>query len=67
MAEAKKRKANWTTDETLLLVQCIYDRKDVIRGRYGKTITSEDKKQAWAEVTMAVNRLVRMNLVLLCK
>ena len=44
-SEAKKlRKANWTQDETLLLVQAVYDRRDIIHGRYGKTVTSADKK-----------------------
>ncbi|KAG0730117.1 hypothetical protein GWK47_003352 [Chionoecetes opilio] len=50
----KRRKSNWSADETIYLLQLINAKKMIIRGRYGKKVTSQDKKRAWVEVAEAV-------------
>ena len=41
---AKRSKASRSVDEILLLVQAVNQKKDIIYGRYGRMVTSADKK-----------------------
>ena len=51
----KKRKPNWTQEETLHLVSRIQERKYVINGRFEPTLTNKDKKKAWEEIAISLN------------
>ena len=50
----KKRKPNWTQEETLHLVYRIQERELVINGRFEPTLTNKDKK-AWEEIAISLN------------
>ena len=52
---AKRRKPNWTADETLMLMELINERKKIIKGKFGPNLTSQDKKKAWSEIAPAIN------------
>ncbi|XP_046563178.1 uncharacterized protein LOC124272081 isoform X2 [Haliotis rubra] len=50
-----KRKPNWTSDQSLLLVQLVDERKSIIKGKFGPGVTSRMKKEAWGEVAANIN------------
>ncbi|XP_048240514.1 uncharacterized protein LOC125373466 [Haliotis rufescens] len=52
---AVKRKPNWSSDQTLLLVQLVDERKAIIKGKFGSGVTSRMKKEAWGEVAANIN------------
>lgn len=51
----KKRKPNWTQEETLRLVNVLNDKRLVINGKFKPTLTHKDKKEAWLEITNIIN------------
>ena len=53
-AEQFKRK-NWASDETLLLVSLVAERRAIIKGKCGPGITSKQKKAAWADIAAHIN------------
>lgn len=55
IAQWKKRKANWSNDETLRLVDAIAEEELIVNGRYTIFLTNDDKHRAWQAVTDAVN------------
>ncbi|XP_046582216.1 uncharacterized protein LOC124289655 [Haliotis rubra] len=50
-----KRKPNWTSDQSLLLVRLVDERKSIIKGKFGPGVTSRMKKEAWGEVAANIN------------
>lgn len=52
---SKKRKPNWTDQECLLLAQLMQERKDIIRGKCCTGVSIQDKRQAWEEISQAIN------------
>lgn len=51
----KKRKANWTQDECLMLVTMVNEKKNILRSKLGPSLTSRMKKEAWEELTERLN------------
>lgn len=51
----KKRKPNWSPEETLLLVNIIADKHLIINGRFKPHLTNKDKKDAWHAVANTIN------------
>ena len=51
----KKRKPNWSMEESLLLVNAVRERRLIINGRFRPDLTTAAKRRAWDEVTMAIN------------
>ncbi|XP_050697732.1 uncharacterized protein LOC126986080 isoform X5 [Eriocheir sinensis] len=51
----KKRKPNWSNDETLRLVNLMAEKHLTVNGRFRPSLTRADKKRAWADVTNAIN------------
>ncbi|XP_046351346.1 uncharacterized protein LOC124131880 isoform X1 [Haliotis rufescens] len=52
---AVKRKPNWSSDQTLLLVILVDEWKAIIKGKFGPGVTSRMKKEAWVEVAANIN------------
>ena len=51
----RKRKANWSQDQLLLLAQFVLERRGVIKGRFGAGVTSKKKREAWEEICVNIN------------
>ncbi|CAL8259532.1 unnamed protein product [Arctogadus glacialis] len=51
----RKRKANWSQDQLLLLAQFVLERRGVIKGRFGAGVTSKKKREAWEEISVNIN------------
>ncbi|XP_048738754.2 myb/SANT-like DNA-binding domain-containing protein 4 [Ostrea edulis] len=51
----KKRKANWTQDECLMLVTMVNEKKNILRSKLGPSLTSRMKKEAWEELSERLN------------
>jgi hypothetical protein len=51
----KKRKANWTMDECLLLVTLVNEKKHILRSKLGPGLTSRMKKEAWEGLAERLN------------
>ena len=51
----RKRKANWSQDQLLLLAQFVLERRGVIKGRFGAGMTSKKKREAWEEICVNIN------------
>ena len=51
----RKRKANWSQDQLLLLAQFVLERRGVIKGRFGAGVTSKKKREAWEEICVKIN------------
>ena len=51
----RKRKANWSQDQLLLLAQFVLERRGVIKGRFGAGLTSKKKRVAWEEFCVNIN------------
>ncbi|CAL8370624.1 unnamed protein product [Boreogadus saida] len=51
----RKRKANWSQDQLLLLAQFVLERRGVIKGRFGAGVTSKKKREAWEEIRVNIN------------
>jgi hypothetical protein len=51
----RKRKANWSQDQLLLLSQFVLERRVVIKGRFGAGVTSKKKREAWEEICVNIN------------
>ncbi|KAM8868657.1 uncharacterized protein ACB058_006231 isoform 1-T2 [Synchiropus picturatus] len=52
---SRKRRPNWTDRECLFLIQLMQERRDVIRGKCNAGVTVIDKRQAWEEISLAIN------------
>ncbi|XP_034725773.1 uncharacterized protein LOC117943631 [Etheostoma cragini] len=52
---SKKRRPNWTDQECLLLAHLMQERKDIIRGKCSTGVSIQDKRQAWEEISQAIN------------
>ena len=50
-----KRKPNWTEDECLFLAELVEERKDIIKGKFGPSLTSAKKKTAWKDIADRIN------------
>nr|XP_020448280.1 uncharacterized protein LOC109955949 [Monopterus albus] len=51
----RKRRPNWTDQESLLLAQLMQEKKDIIRGKCSTGVSVQDKRQAWEEIVQAIN------------
>ncbi|KAK2862383.1 hypothetical protein Q5P01_001916 [Channa striata] len=52
---SRKRRPNWTDQESLLLAQLMQERKDIIRGKCSTGVSVQDKRQAWEEIAQTIN------------
>ncbi|XP_008282716.1 uncharacterized protein LOC103359252 [Stegastes partitus] len=52
---SKKRRPNWTDQESLLLAQLMQERKNVVRGKYSTGVSIQDKRHAWEEIAQTIN------------
>ncbi|XP_029948386.1 myb/SANT-like DNA-binding domain-containing protein 3 isoform X2 [Salarias fasciatus] len=52
---SRKRRPNWTDEESLLLATLLQDKKDVIRGKSSTGVLPQDRKQAWEEIAKTIN------------
>ncbi|KAG0720795.1 hypothetical protein GWK47_047719 [Chionoecetes opilio] len=50
-----RRTANWTQDEVFKLLELINERKAILKGKFGPTLTIDHKRRAWVEVTNDMN------------
>ncbi|KAK4324881.1 hypothetical protein Pmani_004531 [Petrolisthes manimaculis] len=50
-----KRNANWSKDETMLLLQLIEEKKKIIKGKFSPDLTIRDKREAWQYITNSLN------------
>ncbi|XP_063872027.1 myb/SANT-like DNA-binding domain-containing protein 4 [Scylla paramamosain] len=53
--QKKKRKPNWSQEETLLLVNVIMEKQLIINGRFKPSLSHKDKREAWQSITDAIN------------
>ncbi|XP_063859205.1 dendritic arbor reduction protein 1-like [Scylla paramamosain] len=53
--QRRKRKPNWSSDETLRLVNIMAEKRCIIKGRFQPSLTHADKKRAWEDITNSVN------------
>lgn len=53
-----KRTLNWNKDEIAYLLKLIEERKKIIKGKFSPTLTVKHKKEAWQEITDALNATV---------
>lgn len=51
----RKRRPNWTEDESLLLAKLLREKKDVIRGKSSSGVLPQERKQAWEEISKTIN------------
>lgn len=51
----KRRKPNWSQEETLLLVNIISDKRLILNGKFRPSLTHRDKREAWLAITSIVN------------
>ncbi|XP_076049504.1 uncharacterized protein LOC143030228 [Oratosquilla oratoria] len=54
-SQKKKRKPNWSQEETLLLVNVIMEKKIIINGRFKPSLSHKEKREAWQSITDAIN------------
>ncbi|XP_076005956.1 uncharacterized protein LOC143000497 [Genypterus blacodes] len=52
---SRKRRPNWTDQECLLLAQLMQERREIIRGKCSTGVSIQEKRQAWEEITQAIN------------
>ena len=54
--EAKaKRQANWTTDECLFLASEVRDNFQILKGKFGPSLTSKMKKDKWERIAKSLS------------
>lgn len=53
--DTQRRSSNWSKDEVIYLIQRIEERKNVIKGKFGPNLTIKNKREAWQEITDALN------------
>ncbi|XP_048242976.1 myb-related transcription factor, partner of profilin-like [Haliotis rufescens] len=53
--DAKKRRPNFTKEESLLLAELVASNKLVIEGKFGPGITSLKRQEAWQMITDTLN------------
>ncbi|KAK3598320.1 hypothetical protein CHS0354_029229 [Potamilus streckersoni] len=52
---ALKRKPNWLDEERALLVEEYRKRKDILKAKYSRNVTTAMKKRAWEEICDIIN------------
>ncbi|KAF3689613.1 hypothetical protein EXN66_Car005285 [Channa argus] len=52
---SRKRRPNWTDQESLLLAQLMQERKEIIRGKCSTGVSIQDKRQAWEDIAQTIN------------
>ncbi|XP_024126793.1 uncharacterized protein LOC112145664 isoform X1 [Oryzias melastigma] len=52
---SRKRKPNWTDEESLLLAQLIQKKQNIVRGKPSTGVYFQDKRLAWKEIVQAIN------------
>ena len=57
MKEKKKRKANFSSAETTLLVDLVEKNLATLRGKFSSTVTNIKKQKIWEDITTQVNSL----------
>ncbi|XP_064197166.1 myb/SANT-like DNA-binding domain-containing protein 4 [Anguilla rostrata] len=50
-----KRKQNWTVEETVMLVEEVEAKKEIIKGKFSPTLTSRHKKEVWKQIADSIN------------
>lgn len=50
-----KRKPNWTVEETVMLVEEVKAKKEIIKGKFNPTLTSRHKKEVWKQIADSIN------------
>lgn len=50
----RERKPNWTTDETLYLTSLV-EKKHILKGELGHTVTYRKKVETWVEIAGSLN------------
>ena len=51
----EKRNKNWTTEEQMLLAEEFSKRKEIMKGKFSKTVSSKAKQEAWGAITAVIN------------
>lgn len=51
----RARKRNFTSSETLTLIEEFAARKEILQSKFKASLTNKEKQKAWAELTAAVN------------
>ena len=57
MKEKKKRKANFSSAETTLLVDLVEKNMANLRGKFSSTVTNIKKQKLWEDITIQANSL----------
>jgi len=52
---SRRRRPNWTDQESLLLAQLIQERKEIVRGKNSTGVSIQDKRHAWEEIVQTIN------------
>lgn len=51
----RKRRSNWTEQESLLLAQLVQEKKNIIRGKCSTGVSTLDKRNAWEQIAQNIN------------
>lgn len=51
----RKRRSNWTEQESLLLAQLVQEKKNIIRGKCSTGVSTLDKRNAWEHIAQNIN------------
>lgn len=52
MDSQTKRKPNWNADETQALTNLVDEKKQILRGKLGPSLTSEMKSWTWQNIAV---------------
>lgn len=55
MTARRSRKPNWTEEQCLLLAQLIEENKNILRGKFGPSVTVQAKRQIWDKIAQQIN------------
>ena len=50
-----QRTQNWSKYEVLLLLRLVKESKDIIKGKFSPILTIKHKREAWRQITEALN------------
>ena len=53
-----RKKPNWSQEKSLFLAELIEERKEVIKGKFGPSVTSGMKKATWKDITDRINESI---------
>lgn len=51
----RRRKANWSQEETHLLLKLVQENKGVVKGKFSPNLGTRHKRAAWAYITDTIN------------